>query len=405
MSNTPNRRSILIGTALGLGVAAVGSTAAFAASAVTLNPTSGYAGTTVAVTGTGFPKKTNGTITVGSTVTSVTSSSSGYVSANVVIPSSATGQTTVTVKIGTVSSSAVFSVTAAVVVAPVPAPSTARLKFGVVTPNTSTSELDAVANLVGEGPSIVTFYQDWAQAVPVTLLNQIDARGATPVITWEPWLWGAGTTQPDYALANIIGGNFDAYINQWAAGLKSYGKQVMLRFAHEMNGNWYPWSESINGNSPGQYIAAWQHVHDIFTANGVTNVKWVWSPNVPYSGSISFPALYPGDTYVDIVALDGYNWGTTQTWGSVWQDPTTLFSDGLTQLRSVAPGKPILIAETASAEQGGDKAAWNGQLVSYFNSQSDIIGFVWFDLNKEVDWRIDSTTTSATALKNALASR
>jgi hypothetical protein len=395
----------LIGSVLGFGVAAVGVTAAQAAGTVTLNPNSGKSGTAVTVTGTGFPKRTNGTITVGSSVTAVTSSSSGYVTANITIPTNATGKVTVSVKIGTTTASAVFTVTAVVVAPVVPAPSTARLRFGAATSGTTTAELDSLATLVNEGPSLVTFYQDWNQPVPVTILNQIDARGATPVIAWEPWAWGGDANQPTYSLQNIISGNFDAYINQWAVGLKNYGKKVMLRFAHEMNGDWYPWSERVNGNSAGQYVSAWRHVRDIFTANGVTNVQWVWNPNVNSYGMTDYASIFPGADYVDIVGLDGYNWGTTQTWGSTWQNPSDLFDGSITLLRSIAPGKAILIAETASAETGGDKAAWNSDLITYLNAQPDVMGFIWFNLNKEVDWRVESSTTSANALKTALASR
>ena len=31
-----------------------------------------------------------------------------------------------------------------------------------------------------------------------------------------------------------------------------------------MNGWWWPWSEQLNGNNPGEFVAAWRHVHDIF---------------------------------------------------------------------------------------------------------------------------------------------
>jgi len=79
-----------------------------------------------------------------------------------------------------------------------------------------------------------------------------------------------------------------------------------------MNGNWYPWSEQVNGNHPSQFVQAWQHVHDIFTKLGVTNVTWVWSPNVEYGGSIPLSELYPGSNYVDWVGIDGYNWSTVQ---------------------------------------------------------------------------------------------
>jgi hypothetical protein len=66
---------------------------------------------------------------------------------------------------------------------------------------------------------------------------------------------------------------------------------------------------------------------------------------------------------------------------------------------------PILVAETASSELGGDKAAWNSALVSYLAAQPDVMGFVWFHMQKETDWRINSSASSATAFKNALLAR
>ena len=131
---------------------------------------------------------------------------------------------------------------------------------------------------------------------------------------------------------------------------------------------------------------------------------WVWSPNVPYYGSTPITTEYPGDAYVNDVALDGYNWGLDGVGGS-WKSPSTVFGEGLTELRGLASTKPIIVAETASSENGGSKAQWNTDLVSYLAAQPDVTGFVWFDLNKEVDWRIDSSTTSASAFNAALAAR
>jgi beta-mannanase len=146
-------------------------------------------------------------------------------------------------------------------------------------------------------------------------------------------------------------------------------------------------------------------VRDLFTSAGVTNVQWVWCPNVPYAGSTDLPGLYPGDAYADLVGLDGYNWGTTQSWGSTWVMPDALFGQGLSELAGLAPSKQVLIAETASAEQGGDKAAWNQSLIQYLSANPGIMGFAWFDLSKEVDWRIDSSSSSASAFAAALAAR
>ncbi len=401
---------------------------------ITLSTSAGPAGASITVTGTGFARQSFGTLTAGSSSIPFTTGANGSFTADVNIPATTAATVVVTAKAGKPSASAPYTVTyspastsagrdsaATASAAPVtmaartetstttlnPPISSAPLRFGVSTPGgpLATSELDAVATLVNENPSIVMSYKDFSQAAPIADLNAVDARGATSLITWEPWLWsGNGANQPAYALDRITAGDFDTYIAQWGTALASWDKPVMLRFAHEMNGNWYPWAESANGNQAGDYAAAWRHVHDVVAATGATNVQWVWSPNVPYWGSTPLSGLFPGAGYVDIVGLDGYNWGTAASWSS-WTSPSALFGDGLTALRSLAPGKPIMISETASAEAGGSKADWNTALVSYLAAQSDITAFVWFHHNKEVDWRINSSTASASALAAALAAR
>src|SRR5205823_10852101 len=118
------------------------------------------------------------------------------------------------------------------------------------------------------------------------LLDRIRAYGAVPLVTWEPWDWQKGLAQPDFALARISGGAFDDYARAWAAAAKQWGRPLYVRFAPEMNGDWRPWSERVNGNHPGDFVAAWRHLHDLFAAAGASNVRWVWSPNVVYPGSI-----------------------------------------------------------------------------------------------------------------------
>lgn len=286
------------------------------------------------------------------------------------------------------------------------APTAAPLRFGVGTPGgpLASAELDEVAALAGETPSIILSYKDFNQPPPITELDAARARGAQVLVTWEPWTWGGGTAQPAYSLDRITAGDFDPYLRQWGQALASWAHPVMLRFGHEMNGNWYPWSEQLNGNGAGDYVAAWRHVHDVVASTGASNVTWIWNPNVPYWGSTPLDALYPGSSYVDAVALDGYNWGTSASW-STWTTPSQLFGDGIAQLRTLAAGKQILIAETSSAELGGSKPDWNTALISYLSAQSDVSAVVWFHFNKETDWRINSSAASADALKAALAAR
>ncbi|WP_045729383.1 glycosyl hydrolase [Pseudarthrobacter chlorophenolicus] len=403
-----------VAAALGLALAlAVVQPAAAQAAAgqISLSPTTGPAGSAITVTGSGFKASTNGTVIIGSTTFPLKTTSTGTFSAPATIPAAATGKITVTAKTSSVQASAVFTVTApTTTTAPAPAPaptvSTARLQFGAATNGgpLASAELDEVAALAGEAPSSVLFYKDFLQPAPITEMNAVRSRGAVPLVTWEPWAWGGGVNQPAYSLDRIAAGDFDAHIAQWGQALAAWGYPVQLRFAHEMNGDWYPWAESVNGNQPGDYVLAWRHVHDVVEAQGATNVSWVWSPNVPYWGSTDLAGLYPGAGYVDVVALDGYNWGTSASW-SGWISPQDLFAPGIAQLRELAPGTPILIAETASSEAGGDKAAWNTQLISYLAAQPDVMGFVWFHIQKEADWRINSSAASATAFKNALQAR
>lgn len=247
-------------------------------------------------------------------------------------------------------------------------------------------------------------YKDFGQPAPIAELNAVAARGATSIITWEPWKWGGGLNQPAFSSGRIAAGDFDAYIASWGTALAAWGKPVTVRYAHEANGNWYPWADGVNGNSAGDFVVAWRHVHDVLTNAGAVNVNWLWTPNVPYTDSTPLGQLYPGAGYVNTVGLDGYNWGTSASW-STWTAPSSLFGTGLSQLRALAPGSPIVIAETSSAESGGSKADWNRALITYLTAQSDVTAFVWFDHKKESDWRIDSSSTSATAFAAALAAR
>lgn len=257
--------------------------------------------------------------------------------------------------------------------------------------------------------AIVMWYQHWGetdgyQYFQPAWMNAVRAHGSIPLVTWDPWDPTLGANQPTYALQNIINGNFDTYIVKWAQASKAWGHPYFLRFAHEMNGNWNPWSEQVNGNKSGQFVLAWRHVHDIFTAQGVTNVTWVWSPNIDFSNSVPLRELYPGDSYVDWIAMDGYNWGNIGAWHT-WDSFSTLFQQTYNEMLAIT-SKPMMIGEMASTEQDGNKAAW---ITDAYTSQiphnfSRIRAVIWFDQDKETDWRIESSFTAQNAFATAIQS-
>jgi hypothetical protein len=306
---------------------------------------------------------------------------------------------------------------AAVMVAAAQAPARATLQaavsvivptpgFGVSLPGVPTdlSGLRSLSVTLGRTPDTVMWYAQWSSAphFPASRASAIAPLGAVPEVTWEPWNPVAGVKQPSYSLAVIAAGAWDGYLRQWAKDIRSYGGPVRLRFGHEMNGNWYPWAEGVNGNAPGSYAAAWRHVHDVFRAQRVANVRWVWSPNVPYSGSTPLARLWPGDGYVDEVALDGYNWSRLLPW-TTWTGFAALFDTGLAQVAALT-SRPVSIGEVASTEVGGDKAAWISDMFVALAARPQVRGFTWFDWNKETDWRVDSTSASLAAFRAGLAS-
>lgn len=254
--------------------------------------------------------------------------------------------------------------------------------------------------------SIIMWYQGWgahdsSQLFQTSWMDNVRNHGSIPSISWEPWDYTLQTPISAYSLKNIIAGKFDAYITQWALASKAWGHPYFLRFAAEMNGNWFPWSEGVNGNTKGQFVQAWQHVHNIFTSLGATNVTWVWSPNMDYSGSTSLKELYPGSSYVDWVGIDGYNWSTVHN--HHWQTFTQVFLPTYNDIMSMNTRKPIMIGETASAPIGGNKAAWITDAFTNAlpNTFPQIRAFVWFNVNKETDWRIE---TAQAAFASAMSS-
>ena len=261
------------------------------------------------------------------------------------------------------------------------------------------NDLDAYTALVGARPKLVMWFSDWTRPlVPASRLDAVTRRGATPQITWEPWDAGGTANQPTYSLARINAGAYDAYIRASASAAAAYGKPFQIRFAHEMNAGWTSWGAGVNSNTGNQYVAAWRRVVAIFRARGATNVSWVWAPNVDPR---PFAQYYPGDKYVDVIGLDGYNWGTLDR----WQTFTDVFGKAYDAIRALAPSKRIIISETASAESGGDKGAWitnsyRNEIPRRFPSVDTV---VWFDKRQHADWRVNSSVASLAAYRSVAA--
>lgn len=266
--------------------------------------------------------------------------------------------------------------------------------------------LDAIRTAgaaVGRMPELVTWYVAWSTraAFPLAQVQEVTGLGALPEITWEPWDPARGTAPSTYSMASIAAGRHDSYIRSWARAAAAWGRPVRLRFAHESNGSWYPWAVGVNGTTASQYAAAWRRVVTLFRSAGARNVQFVWCPNIPFAGTPALASIYPGDAYVDVVGLDGYNWGTSQDW-SQWGTFTDVFGAGVNELRSFT-AKPLVLGEVGCAEAGGDKAAWIADMFAVLDAHPEVRGFTWFNAAKETDWRVESTQASLDAFRAGVA--
>ncbi|MDD5593245.1 MAG: glycosyl hydrolase, partial [Candidatus Margulisbacteria bacterium] len=250
---------------------------------------------------------------------------------------------------------------------------------------------------IGRNLAVVLWYVQWPDPFPTDDANTVNANGSVPLITWEPQIANALGT-----LEAIAAGSYESYVTSFLQAAKAWNKPLFLRFAHEMNGNWYAWDGSHNGESGGadRYIKAWRYIYNVKNSLKADNVIMVWCPNNKNQPAVSWNAMtayYPGDAYVDWVGMDGYNWGS----GS-WEAFDQVFSGAYATITALTD-KPLMIGEFACAEQGGAKAAWISDAFNKIQTNySRVKIFCWFNINKERDWRVSSTASAEAAVKNAL---
>ncbi len=180
------------------------------------------------------------------------------------------------------------------------------------------SNIEAFHAQTGVYPAMVGAYFDFTTQ-PKNLaifLDAVAAQGCMPAVTLDPKAWGDPDLRYQKTFIGLIQkGHFDSQLDAWAKVLKDFKRPVLLRFGHEMNGNWYPYAGGGDADGDGRadgpeaYIRAWRYVHDRFDSAGARNLIWSFCPNAE-----DFPdrnwnrpfRYYPGDAYVDLIAVDAY---------------------------------------------------------------------------------------------------
>ncbi|MGQ0827245.1 MAG: glycoside hydrolase family 26 protein [Bacteroidota bacterium] len=242
-------------------------------------------------------------------------------------------------------------------------------------------------------------------------VNKVIEQGYLPMITLEDHFVnlpagqaGASLSMKQPNLYSIVEGHLDPFFAAWAKEIKQVNGTVLLRILHEFNGNWYPWCIVNNDRNPDLFKKAFIHIHDLFTAQNVKNVKFIWCPN-----SMSLPQekwnfimdAYPGNEYVDYLGLDIYNGaGESRLWRSFRKEGIENYYLLTQQL-----DKPLFICEIASRERESNesksaqnKAEWIKQMSEALTTDmSKIRLLTWF--NEKSTFKVNSSIEAQNAFQ------
>lgn len=338
-----------------------------------------------------------------------------------------------------------------------PLPAAGKVDYGVQLDH----EFDTItgyAQRLGSTPAIYGRYLNFPispadQGVIGQDVEQLAAVGSSLMLTLEP-REDLTVVTPE-ALKTLT-----ENLTAWNAK----GVPVLVRFAHEMNGSWYPW-----GQQPALFVKKYREVAE--AVHQAPSSAMLWSPNegsgYPFTGGEQeaasgsaelaemdtdgdgmltreddpYAPYWPGDDYVDWVGLSLYHFGDVYPWGAnVIPEEGKLAQKISGTFRNVhvddsvvpnfyeeyseAYDKPFVISETAaffntSRADGASgvaiKEAWWKQLFdAELGKQFPRLQMVlWFEFSKVekqpgapvIDWRTTEDPTTRALFADALPDR
>lgn len=243
----------------------------------------------------------------------------------------------------------------------------AYIDFGDNEDDVTLEGIEAFEKLVGKHQAIVASSSYWGeQNFPSANLNIIRRHGSIPLVFWSPWdrPYQQERGLDRFALATIIEGQWDAYIDRWADAARAFDHPLLVSFANEMNGSWFPWSGWFNGaqtpvagadakgpfEGPEAFKKAYRHVVDRVRARGARNILWVFHavnysiPQEPWNAMANY---YPGPDYVDWLGCSVYG---EQFSDDPWSSFAATWDWPYKELCAIDPSKPVMLAEWGVGE-------------------------------------------------------
>ena len=265
---------------------------------------------------------------------------------------------------------------------------------GYVDQNLVTNQIVPLDTWTGKKHSLVGLSLD-LEDNPQNLSNQLNAlwdSGYTPFINL---VFGFFSQPSAYQIAI---GQKDTAIAQWAQAYGSWaagGKQAFIAVLPEMNSPW----RSYGGDAE-NFKFAYSHIRQIFADHGVPAgaVRWVFAP----AGMPQYPFgdFFPGESTVDVVGFSVFHFGYCSINATpLWSTPQAIYKLYVSQLRNLAPTKPIFITQTATTAYASPgqsnptaKNQWITDAYTYLANTLGIQAILYYNypqnLPYDCDWQI-----------------
>jgi hypothetical protein len=277
-------------------------------------------------------------------------------------------------------------------------------------------DLASYEKTAGKTAAWVDISQHWGMSrkFPTAIATWIRASGSVPYIRLMLW----STTkehQPDpvFTLDAILKGAFDNDLHEWGAAAKNFGSPLIVEFGPEMNGWWYPWNGYWSGGAeteaygdpalpdgPERFRDAYRHIITIMRKAGARNILWVFHVNYndwPNEGWNHFENYYPGDDYIDWLAVSIY--GAQQPAGTQWPEFSELMEPAYRRIEKLSSSKPVIVAEfgVSASSAGGSQALWAQHALEGLTSGRwpRVIGFSWWN----AAWQNDANPLHDTSMR------
>lgn len=251
---------------------------------------------------------------------------------------------------------------------------------GTDNPTSDASKLAAydsyVANSGGIAPALLHQGYSWKKsdgtynAFPLADVTRFRAKGAIPIVSFQPAQSGAGNSQAAFSYDAIVRGDHDAFLTQWATAAANWGHPFILRLGHEFNaGAYFPWlqgqtyNKTANGATK-SYADMWRHVVDVMRPIA-PNIRWFWCTNTKDSNYPLNATNWPGRAYVDYAGFDTY-FGRQQYFDA-YEDVIACWAATYDEVAAVCEGRLMIVGETGVEEYAtnpNEKQDWFKQLWS-----------------------------------------